>query len=259
MPPHSVLMHATAGLPTVPGLGAADTRALMQAAMGDPAALAASAPRVLAGRYVAVLASAEHHPSAEVFIQAAQALGARIARVVPADLGLSDSTSAGDAARLLGRLYAAIGCAGLDPKSVAFLRRTCGIAVLNDLAGDTHATRLMADVMTLKQAVQEAVLVPPPRPLPRLGVFGRPRSELLRAWRKIAAGVGVDVIDLSEPGTDTEGCHFVCRPGPPPELLAVRTATLRAAPHEASLSEWQRNNHRLVVQVLLRNELSERR
>lgn len=257
MPAHSVSKHAT-GVPlTVPGLRPADALALMQAVQGSGVGLQTT--RVLDGQHVAVLAPTENHPSAEVFSCAAQALGARIARIAPADLGLGDAASAPDTARLLGRLYAAIGCAGLDLKSVTLLKRTCGIPVLHDLAADTHGTRLLADAMTLSQALHEADPAAPSRP--RLGVYGPPRSALLRAWKQMAAGVGVDVIGLFEAGSDahTAGCHFVCRPGAPCELLAIASIGSHAASHETSLAHRQRSNHCLVVQVLLRHELGARR
>lgn len=258
MPAHSVPMHATSRPLTVPGLHAAEALALMQAAQRLGAAGLQTA-RVLDGRHVAVVATSEHQPSAEVFALAAQALGARVARITPADLGLADTASAADAARLLGRLYAAIGCAGLDLPSVALLKLNCGVPVLHDLAAQTHASRLLADVMTLKQVLAGAAAVPHRRP--RLGLYGAPRSALLRAWRKMAAGAGVELIDLCARGADARsaGCDFVCRPGPPPELLALSPGPSHGVPREASLSDQQRSNHVLVVRALLHHELGARR
>lgn len=239
MPPRSVSTLAIAAPPTVPGLRAADTLALVQAVAGssgagagvDAAAGAWPAARVLDGRHVAVLAPTEQHPSAEVFSAAATALGARVARIVPADLGLGDT------------------------------------------AGAAHTARLLADLMTLKQALHGAGVLPPARV--RLGVYGPPRSGLLRAWRRTAVGMGIDVIDLSAPGADARraGCQFACQPAVPPELLViglgiglgigadsgVHTGNTSALPHTQSLADRQRCNHGLVVQALLRNALGARR
>ncbi len=255
MPPHTASTHAAGGLLAVPGLQAADTWALMQAAQTGAGASTLAMPSLLYGRHVALVTSREHDPSAEVFARAAQAMGAHVASILPADLGLKDAASASHTARLLGRLYDVVGCAGLDLKSVALLKRTCGVPVLHDLAADTHASRLLADVMTLKQALHAAASPSPASP--RLGVYGPARSALLRIWKKVAADAGVDVVSLSEPGADAPaaGCHFVCRPGVPPELLAVAAASSRTTPREASLADLQRRNHRLVVQALLRSEL----
>ena len=252
-------MHDTGWTPAVPGLCAADVVALMRAASGGAGVAALAPPKVLQGRHVAVLAPGDHHPSAAVFAGAAQALGAHVSRIALADLAPGDPASAADTARMLGRLYTVIGCAGLDLKSVTLLRRCSGVPVLHDLAADTHATRLLADLMTLKQVLQDA----PPNgsTRPRLGVCAAPGSSLWRAWRKMAAGAGFDVVELGEACAhgQTAGCHFICRPGAPPELFAMGRAAAPTPPQAVSLCERQRSNHRLVVQALLCNALSARR
>ena len=258
----SVPTHAAGEPLTIPGLRAADALALARVAR-SLAAGAAPMARPLEGRFVAVVAGSQDQPSAGVFALAAQALGARVAHIAPADLGLGlgDAANAQDTARLLGRLYAAIGCAGLDMPSVALLKLTCGVPVLHDLAADIHPSRLLADLMTLQQAQCEGVARPPRRP--RLGLHGAPRSSLLQAWQEMAAGAGVELIDLSGRGAAARsaGCDFVCRPGPPPELLAVAVAagTSPYRHQESSLWQRQRSNHALVVQALLLNELGARR
>jgi ornithine carbamoyltransferase len=249
----------------MPGLRAAEAMALVQAAQRGTAAPGWPAPRVLEGRHVAVVASSEADATADVFAHAARALGARTALIAPIDLGLGagagtgTGTGASDTARLLGRLYAAIGCSGLEPDTVALLQRSSGVPVLHDLAADTHASRLLADLMTMEQVLHDSAA--PPATRPRLGVQGRARSALLRAWKRLGAAAGVHVIGLPEPQASAQaaGCDFVCRPGSPPELLDVRAAGLRAAAAPASsLSPQQRQNHCLVVQLLLRNELGAR-
>jgi Aspartate/ornithine carbamoyltransferase, carbamoyl-P binding domain len=254
---HTASTHPHAGPLGVPGLRLDDAMALMQ---DTPARQGTPPPkgRVLEGRHVAIVCASEHEPSAAVFIGAAQALGARIARISPADLELDHQARAADTARLLGRLYAAIGCAGLDPASVALLRHTCGVPVLHDLAAQAHASRLLADVMTLKQVLRDRAAPLPSRP--RLGVLGPARSTLMRAWKQVAGASGIEVIELSRPGADAgaAGCHFVCRPGEPPELLAVEAGGLPASVPGPSLAERQRINHGLVVQAMLRNEVGSR-
>lgn len=251
----------------MPGLRAAETWVLMQGGQ-RLSPVDSPAVKLLEGRHVAVVASAEQLRAANVFAQAAQALGARVAHITPADLGLADTDSAADAARLLGRLYAAVGCAGLDRPSQELLMLHCGVPVLHDLAGPTHASRLLADVMTLKQAWAAAPASPvaahPVAPL-RLGLHGAPRSALLRAWRRWAAEVGVELLDLSasDAAARRAGCDFVCRPGPPAELLALSwnrsSGPRHGGPEETSLLERQLSNHVVVVQALLQQALGSRR
>ena len=258
MPTHPAPTHAFGGLPDVPGLCPADTLALLQTGTRPPAAGPPAEARLLEGRHLAIVVAGTGDPSAEVFIDAARALGASLARISPDDLALEDVARAADTARLLGRLYAVVGCAGLGPRSVAVLRHACGVPVLDDLAAAAHPSRLLADVMTLKQAWRNAEAGTPARP--RLGVYGPARSALLRAWKNIGAASGVDVVDLSAPGAAAAAAalDFVCRPGQPPELLALGAHGATAGPREAllvSLAAQQRCNHSLVVQALLRKAL----
>lgn len=229
----------------LPGLSASQAEALWQAARRadtapPPQRGGATAP--LAGRHVALVSAAPDGASAQVFAHAAQALGARVVQIQPADLGLADAASAQDTARLLGRLYAAVGCSGLDNASLALLKRGCAAPVLHDLAAATHASRLLADVMTLHEAQQAWHAG-----WPRLGVLGRPRSRLLAAWRHLAEAAQVQVVDLSAHGDHPlpEGCDFICVPQDPPLLLA----------QGQSLLAQQTRQHQKVVQTLLNQAL----
>ena len=242
----------------MPGLRAADVLALLQHARQRSRPAPWRAPAALAGRHVALVSASADDPSAAVFAEAALALQGRLARINPADLGLRQSASPLDTARLLGRLYAAIGCAGLDAASVALLKSGSGVPVLHDLAGQTHASRMLGDVMTLQTAWPGPA--PPPGPRLRLGICRSARSGLLRAWKRIAGGLGIEVVELSASGDEAgaAGCQYICRPGTPPELLVV-TGRLDSGRHATSLAEQQRSNHCLVVQALLERELGARR
>ena len=215
-----------------PGLSVAQAQALSHAARrAGPAA-------PLAGRHVAMVSAHPEGASARVFAGAAGALGARVVQLGPADLDLADARGADAAARMLGRLYVAVGCSGLDKPSLALLERGCTAPVLHDLAATTHASRLLADVMTIQDARTAS-----PRHRVRLGVRGRPRSRLLGAWQQLADAVGVEVVDLSTPAQAARAreCDFVCLPQRPPLLLM----------QGRSLATLQMHNHQKVVQAWL--------
>lgn len=204
----------------------------------------------LRGRYAAVLCESHDSASAEVFAAAATALGATVVRIRPSAARLADPRSALDTAPMLGRLYCAVACDGLEPSVAANLARCAGVPVFDAVAGDTHPTRLLGDLLTMCEHARK------PMAEITLCIAGDAGSPLATAWRRLAELTSIGVCTC-EPGSDAAVHHsdFVCEPPPsdrsgaPPALRAVD-----ADPGQAgSLRAEQGENHRRVVQALLSN------
>ena len=230
----------------LPGLTPAEASALLQT-LRRGAGISRTAG-ALQGRHVALVAAHAQSPSALAFAHAAQALGAQVALVHPGDLNLQHGPGVANTLRMLVRLYVAIGCAGLDATSLALLRRSSALPVLHNLAAAHHPLRLLADVLTLQECA-----APFGQRRWRLGVDGRPRSRLLRAWQALATTLPLEVLDLSAPRLDARrlGCDFLCLPQQPPLLLALDDRT----PAGRSLQPQQWHHHQHVVQTALRRAL----
>lgn len=102
------------------------------------------APPSLQGRFIGLVCSQADSPEAQLFRRAAAGLGARVALVRP---GLGSDSPAADVAttaRMLGRLYDALECQGLDPALVAQLASAAGVPVFDGLAGEAHPTARLA-------------------------------------------------------------------------------------------------------------------
>jgi ornithine carbamoyltransferase len=135
-----------------PGAAAAlpppDAQALLEAARGlRRAALDGLVHLPLKGRNLGLLTAADGSPEASLFTAAASALGARVVRLPPQPWGGADPAPGRDAARLLGRLYDAIECQGLPAEQVAWLGRHSGVPVFDTLAGETHPTASLAQML----------------------------------------------------------------------------------------------------------------
>jgi len=89
----------------------------------------------LRGKNIAVLCEEENCPGLVSLQQAATALGANVAHIRPSE-ALSGHPQRPEAVgELLGRLYDAIDCHGLDTAVVAQLRQTSGKPVFEELVG----------------------------------------------------------------------------------------------------------------------------
>jgi ornithine carbamoyltransferase len=104
------------------------------AASLERSALAGHAVQTLRGKNLAVLCETVDCPGLERFRRAANALGAQVTQIRPSD-ALNVSARSSDAVgSLLGRLYDAIDCHGLEPAVIERLARVTGKPVFNDLA-----------------------------------------------------------------------------------------------------------------------------
>lgn len=106
----------------------------------------AEAAMPLAGKNVAVVCD-RAAGLASPFARAAAGLGARVAHVRPLRAGSDDGPRA---ARLLGRLYDAIDCEGLDESAVREIDRESGVPVFSGLSADDHPARVLAVLLALE-------------------------------------------------------------------------------------------------------------
>lgn len=209
---------------------------------------AGSGARPLRGRHAAVLCEAPADASAEVFAAAATALGATVVRILPSTMRLGDGHDAQEAARILGQLYCAVGCNGVSPAVAAQLARWAGVPVFEAVAGDTHPTRLLGDLLTMCEHAHK------PMAEITLCVVGDPRSPLALAWQRMGQLSGIGVC-TGACGADA-GSHrsdFVCEPRPTdrPDSLPVLLAVDRDGGPPRPLFDRQNENHRCIVQALL--------
>lgn len=104
----------------------------LRRASADPATR-----RLLQGRNIALLCEDEDE-DARLFSHAASGLGARVARVRPVEAGLLPGRDLRELARMLGRLYDAIECEGMDGSVVAQLAEHSGVPVFNGIGRSSH-------------------------------------------------------------------------------------------------------------------------
>jgi ornithine carbamoyltransferase len=210
----------------------------------------------LKGKHVALLCERPPRPGDDVFSMAARGLGAQVTRIRPQTArlaGAGEIGEIGDMARMLGRLYDAIECDGMNPALMRELLRAAAVPVSNVLRRERHPTRMLADVMTMME------LSPGPRAEISVWVLGDEQAPWSVAWRRIGNVTGIAVqsgTGLRPPGPEPAAAPdiaFVCDPHGPrcadgqPALVALR----RNDPHAVSLAARQVVNHHYVVQALL--------
>jgi ornithine carbamoyltransferase len=124
--------------PTPPApLPAGDERALLEQARGlKRAAAAGRLQPLLRGKNLGLLCRNLGTPGAQLFLDAAAALGAHVAHIECSRIERSSSPELAYTARMLGRLYDAVECQGLDAHLVRQLADAAGITVLDGLAAD---------------------------------------------------------------------------------------------------------------------------
>ncbi len=117
-----------------PLIGDADGALWARARALLPAAVGGGLVTALADRHFCVLADDASTPEAQLFMQAAAALGARVTHLSPARAGLAEGTPSSGTAHLLARLYDAIECQGLAAERVHRLAAATSIPVFAGLA-----------------------------------------------------------------------------------------------------------------------------
>lgn len=122
--------------------------------------------RLLRGKNVALVCASPDDGDALLFQRAAAELGAHVSHVRP-DLPEPGSSPVFlHTARMLGRLYQAVECEGVEAGVVAELARTAGIPVYDGLACARHPLAALADALDAdtdderkRRLIVQAVLV----------------------------------------------------------------------------------------------------
>lgn len=99
----------------------------------------AGAPQMLLrGKNIALVCGQSDPEDASVFERAATGLGARVARIRSGDTGLAPGAELIATAKMLGRLYEAVECQGVDDQVVAQLEQHAGTVVYNAIGSPRH-------------------------------------------------------------------------------------------------------------------------
>ena len=126
-------------------LSAQEASALLACARGLRGSPAATIERALRGKNLCLLSATQDHAGAALLLQAATGLGAHVAQV-PASL--SESSSADEVqhtARLLGRLYDGVACAGFSSELVRRIAADADVPVFDGIAAPDHPVTRLAD------------------------------------------------------------------------------------------------------------------
>ncbi len=125
------------------------------------------------------------------------------------DIHLGKKESIKDTARVLGRMFDAIGFRGFKQETAELLAQHAGVPVWNGLTDDSHPTQALADLMTIREYF-----------------------HFLKGLKVVFMGDGRNNVCLSlMMGCAKSGMHFVdCTPpalAPPPDALALAAAAAR--------------------------------
>lgn len=143
--PFSQPIRAPDGTPQFPPLKVANL--LARARLLQRAAADGNTPLLLRGRNLGLLCEAQPDEAQALFRSATEQLGARVA-VMRSTLSLtSTAQQVQNTARMLGHLYEAVECQGMDPGLVASLGRHAGIPVFDGVAMKDHSVDQLAEVL----------------------------------------------------------------------------------------------------------------
>ena len=127
-------------------LSAQEASALLACARGLRESPAAANERALRGKNLCLLsATQEDHPGTALLLQAAAGLGAHVARVRPSLSASSSADEVQHTARLLGRLYDGVACAGIPPELVRRIAADADVPVFDGIASPDHPVVRLAD------------------------------------------------------------------------------------------------------------------
>lgn len=151
---------------TLAGLVPAErARVLANARLLEGMASPLQRQRLLRGKNVALICASPDAPDAQLFQRAAAELGAHVSHLRP-DLPELGSPAFRHTAQMLGRLYQAVECEGVEAGLVAELGRAAGIPVYDALAGRRHPLAVLADALDVgdeeerkRRLIVQAVLV----------------------------------------------------------------------------------------------------
>ena len=126
-------------------LSAQEASALLACARGLRQSSAAANERALRGKNLCLLSATLDHPGAALLLQAATSLGAHVARVPPSLSASSSADEVQHTARLLGRLYDGVACAGIPPELVRRIAADADVPVFDGIASPDHPVVRLAD------------------------------------------------------------------------------------------------------------------
>jgi ornithine carbamoyltransferase len=132
-----------------------DRALLEQARVLQRAAQSGRVQPLLRGKHLGLLCDNDTLPAAALFRRAASELGAHVAHI---GVSLSERSPAQDVAhtaRMLGRLYDAIECEGMEGKLVAQVADLAGIPVFDGIATDEAWLARMALLLGPESALEE--------------------------------------------------------------------------------------------------------
>jgi ornithine carbamoyltransferase len=197
--------------------------------------------RLLRGKNVALLSDVD--PAAHPFDAAAAALGARVSRIAPSASRLGTDADVQATARLLGRLYDAIECEGLEPALVEAIERHAGVPVFNGLSAPDHPMRVLADLLTMTELTG--------KPLEALSVCVHADPPHGSALLRTAGRTGVGVHDV-------HACHgrggTAC--GADFQYDGASAALTRTDAPDASLEAQRDENRQYALQAMLLSALT---
>jgi ornithine carbamoyltransferase len=123
------------------------TSLLCRARLLQRAALEGNTPQLLRGKNLGLLCETQPDEAQALFRSAAEELGARVA-VMRSDLSLTSAPEeVQNTARMLGRLYDAVECQGLDPALVERIGQHAGIPVFDGAATKDHPADRLAELL----------------------------------------------------------------------------------------------------------------
>ncbi|MDE2400400.1 MAG: ornithine carbamoyltransferase [Burkholderiales bacterium] len=115
------------------------------------AALAGATQALLRGKNLGLLCKAEadggQDGDAALFRRAAMELGAHVAHIRPSLSELSTPQEVQHTARMLGRLYDAVECQGMDPSLVQQVALAAGVPVYDGIASQGHPTARLSNLL----------------------------------------------------------------------------------------------------------------
>ncbi|RYZ11568.1 MAG: ornithine carbamoyltransferase [Comamonadaceae bacterium] len=117
---------------------------LSRARLLQRAALDGSTPGLLRGKNLGLLCGPQPDEAQALFHRAAESLGAHLAVMRSGLSPASTAEEVRDTARMLGRLYDAVECQGLDAELVERIGRHAGVPVFDGAATDCHPAEPLA-------------------------------------------------------------------------------------------------------------------
>jgi len=113
--------------------------------------------------------------------------GAHVTCLDPADSQIGHKESFRDTARVLGRMFDAIGYRGASQKGVEELAQHAGVPVYNGLTDEYHPTQMLADVLTMREQSEKPIAEI------KYAYIGDTRSNMGHSLMIVGCLMGMDV------------------------------------------------------------------